>query len=110
LIASGPGRPPNFRYIEVLVSAAGSATVRSNRFPVAAPVPSSGLAPFEAALAKSEYPVVTQEVALSCLDDCEEYLLETDGAAGYRYAARAGGFQEPGINFAVGLLEGLATR
>ena len=103
--------PRSVRYVELSVQANGVATVRSGQSRRLEPVDQQVVAQFEDALSNSDFSrAQADDPDISCLDECQNHVLEADGPAGYRYVARPGGIADKDGYDAALILERLAYK
>lgn len=103
---------PSIGFVEVVVAPDGSGRLRSSWSDQAAQIEAADIAPFEAALAKTDFATLPDEdpTGANWLDDPPEQLMEAVVDGRYHFVHRVGGISERGIRDAGVLLETLARR
>ncbi|HWA60330.1 MAG TPA: hypothetical protein VG939_03100 [Caulobacteraceae bacterium] len=106
----GPtGAPHNEGFVQIVLDHDGSGTLRSAWSDKTFPVGAADVAAFEEALARSEFPAMSPDPAISCLDDCEDQWLEVVADGRYRMVESEGGVP-PRLHAAAKVLERLAAQ
>jgi hypothetical protein len=95
---------PHRGFVEVIVDASGHAELRSVWRERAAPTSADALAPFEAALSATTFATDAGTSTRTCLDECEDQVMEAIVSGKYHVVANGGG----GVRDAGVLLEQLA--
>jgi hypothetical protein len=102
---------PRIGFVEVVIDKDGTGTLRSAGSGQAFRIEAKEVAPFEAALAKTEFATLPDEDPESeWVDYPPEQLMESVIDGRYHFVHRVGGISEPGIRDAGVLLEELARR
>ncbi len=99
---------PHRGFVEVLIDPAGKAVLRSIWSKKAIELDAKEVAPFEAALAQTQFANLPSQTRGSCLDECEDQVMEAVIGGQYHFIAEDGGIRETGVRDAGVILEQLA--
>lgn len=105
-----PMQVPTFGFVEIVIGSNGEASLRSSWRPAPVTLKAKRLAPFEAALAATQFSELAGQTNASCLDECQAQIMEAIVNGRYHYVARDGGISERGVRAAGVMIEALARE
>jgi hypothetical protein len=114
-IGTNPNGPlifqvPTAGFVEVVLRPDGDARIRSSWRPTPIALAVQQLKEFEAALAKTSFANLPAQSSRTCLDECQDQIMEAVVNGRYHYVARDGGIRDPGIRDAGLILEKFAPE
>jgi len=101
---------PHRGFVELLIDPGGKGILRSSWSRRAMDLDRKDTAPFETALAQTQFATLPSQTGQSCLDECEDQVMEAVIDGEYHFIARNGGIRETGVRDAGVMLEQLARK